>query len=125
MSLRHLDAFSVHCDRCGVQFEDGDYTIFSADSDLNFDDHDWWEVGDGKAVEHFCGACHTSRWPSDEDPPGDDDDGPIHAVKPIPDPHPIVRNPRWTSPVASPGETCLAEGCGLRASHAVHSGASS
>ncbi len=119
MTAHPIAAFSITCDRCGEQFEDGDFTIFCADSDLNYDDHDWWlRVNDAHQEEHYCPRCWTGHWPCDEDPEGVDEL--VHTVKPIPEPHPIVRNPRWTSPHATPGETCVADGCGLRASHDVH-----
>lgn len=118
--MRHpVEAFSITCNRCGVQFEDGDYTIFCADSDLYFPDHDWWErEAQGQPAEHYCPRCYTANWPTDEEYAAGAEDEMIRTVKPIPDPHPPVRDPRYTRP--TPGETCLAQGCGLRADHAVH-----
>ncbi len=118
MTLRPVNAFSIHCDRCGEQFEDGDYTIFCVDSDLNFDDHDWW----ARDSQHYCPGCHTRRWPTDEEYEAGAEDELIRAVKPDPEPHPLVRNPRWTRPTPAPGESCVADGCGLRAVHPVHTG---
>lgn len=117
MTLHPVDAFSISCNRCGGRFEDGDYTIFCADSDLNFPDHDWWERDTGGVIEHYCSLCHTARWPTDEEYEAGALDEMIRAVKPIPDPHPVLRNPKYRP---TPGETCFADGCWLRADHAVH-----
>lgn len=121
MSLHPVVAFSVHCDRCGEQFEDGDFTIFS--DEPCYEDHDWWErTIDGGVVEHYCSACLISRWTSDDEGAGDDiEDELIHTIKPIPAPHAFVRDPRWSPrPEPLPGEACVADGCGLRPAHATH-----
>jgi hypothetical protein len=115
MSVRPVEAYELRCDRCDDNFEDGDYTIFGGEVPWdNAEESEWWIGADWPPVEsgpHYCPGCHDAI--------REDDDTLTLTVKPVPAPHALVRDPRWTSPVY-PGEWCKADGCGLKAKHDVH-----
>lgn len=123
MSLRPVESFELVCDRCNDRYEDGDYTIFGPGNEPreNASDGDWWCAGYGREDERgptdrdLCPGCQTTAWT-------DDDEVLEHIELPIPIPHTLVRNPRYTEGVARPWEWCQQDGCHLPARHEVHGG---
>lgn len=121
MTLRPVQCVELVCDRCEDRFEYGDYTIFGDGWDVAdcAADSDWWmgEARDddqrGPEGKHLCPGCYTVEWV-------DDDTVQQFTERPIPEPHVLVRNPRFTSWPPAPFELCKADGCGLKAKHAVH-----
>lgn len=124
MALRPVQCVELVCDRCEDRYEYGDFTIFGDGWDVTESarDSDWW-MGEprfaddderGPEGRHLCPGCYSLEWV-------DEDTVQVFTEKPIPDPHQMVRNPRYTAGTTVRAfEKCKAEGCGLAAKHAVH-----